>query len=131
MSWLCLDTHVPKQARIGLLGTDGWIAYRDIEGRANRVLFALAELHRGATESITGVCVVEGPGSFSSIRTGVLYANLYARLQKLPLVGISPERWQDERALAQDLFAGRLPIRDYLAPVYDQEPNITIPTPHP
>ncbi len=61
----------------------------------------------------------------------MLYANPYARLQKLPLVGISPERWQDERALAQDLFAGRLPIRDYLAPVYDQEPNITIPTPHP
>lgn len=127
MVWLCLDTHIPGQTRLGLLGESGWIEYTETEGRAPRVLTTIAAYHRNKEQSIKGVCVVEGPGSFSAIRIGVLYANLYARLEHLPLVPVGPQQFQDPVALFRDLEQQRFQAVPYVAPVYDQEPNITIP----
>lgn len=129
MAWLCLDTHVPGQMGLGLLGPSGWIEHKKIEGRAHLVLIALATLHQRMRSSITGVCVVEGPGSFSAIRIGVLYANLYARFEHLPLVPVGPHQFDDPRVLFTALEEQVFPAVSYVAPLYDQEPNITIPKP--
>ncbi len=82
---------------------------------------------RAKLMSCEGVCVVAGPGSFSAIRTGVLYANLLARLLKRPLIALSVA----ESATLEDIQASLKqrysnPV-EYVAPVYDAEPNITIP----
>jgi hypothetical protein len=127
MAWLCLDTHISGKNRLGLLGPSGWIEYREEEGRAHRVLTVLAAWHREHPKGIQGVAVVEGPGSFSAIRIGVLYANLYARLRHLPLVALGPDHLTDPAMLFTSLEDGSLARTSYVAPVYDQEPNITVP----
>jgi tRNA A37 threonylcarbamoyladenosine modification protein TsaB len=74
-----------------------------------------------------GVCVVSGPGTFSLIRSGVLVANLLARLLNKPLVGIESSKASNLELLASTLDSMRLPPNAYVAPVYDREPNITLP----
>lgn len=76
-------------------------------------------------DDLSGICVVRGPGSFSAIRTGVLYANLLSRLLRLPLFSISAEEAADLRRVAKRLEYGALRSASYVAPVYDREPNIT------
>ena len=127
MAWLCLDTHISGKTRLGLLGHSGWIEYREEEGRAHRVLTIIAAWHKQDPKLIQGVAVVEGPGSFSAIRTGVLYADLYARLRHLPLVALGPDHLADPVALFEKIQDGTLSRTTYVAPVYDQEPNITVP----
>jgi len=79
-----------------------------------------------ATRDILGICVVAGPGSFSSVRSGVLDANLLARLWRVPLVGVTVEDAQDLPALARRLAAEHSRGAAYVAPIYDAEPNITV-----
>lgn len=127
MAWLCLDSHLAGVTHIGLLDASGWIEYKEVQGRASQVLTVLAAWHQVFAGAIQGVAVVEGPGSFSAIRTGVLYANLYARFRHLPLVALGTEAFRDPHALFRLLAEERLPASSYVAPIYDQEPNITIP----
>lgn len=76
---------------------------------------------------LNGVCVVAGPGSFSAVRGGVLDANLIARLKGIPLVPVPSSDWQDLEGLAARIQSGEISTAEYVAPIYDQEPNITIP----
>lgn len=73
--------------------------------------------------------MVAGPGSFSAIRTGVLYANLLARLLGKPLVGVRIDQDQTKTlaGICQVLKEKRVPEEAYVAPIYDAEPNITLP----
>lgn len=91
------------------------------------ILRSLFVRERARLEACQGICVVSGPGSFSSIRIGVLYANLLSRLLRLPLVGVSVEEAAERVALMQRLKNHVPTFATYVAPVYDMEPNITIP----
>jgi tRNA A37 threonylcarbamoyladenosine modification protein TsaB len=91
------------------------------------ILRSLFGRERARFEACQGICVVSGPGSFSSIRVGVLYANLLSRLLRLPLVGVSVEETAERVALMQRLKNHVPTSATYVAPVYDMEPNITIP----
>lgn len=113
----------------------GWLngarpRIKTITGSAGRLLNELAK-QRKAFEAADGVCVVSGPGSFSSVRTGVLYANLLSRLLRIPLVGVTVDEASDLDALARQLLATRYSKFEtrYVAPIYDAEPNITVPRP--
>lgn len=70
--------------------------------------------------------MVAGPGTFSSVRTGVLQANLLARLLRVPLVGVLAEEARDLPKLSERLWSGNLAAATYVAPLYDAEPNITV-----
>lgn len=91
------------------------------------ILRSLFSRERARLEACEGICVVAGPGSFSSIRIGVLYANLLSRLLRLQLVGVSVEEAADRNALVERLKTHAPSPSVYVAPVYDMEPNITIP----
>ncbi len=130
MPWLFLDTHTLLQSRVGLLASGVRPRLRAVVGRPSRLLHALDRLGV-RPQACEGVCVVAGPGSFSAVRTGVLYANLLARLWHKPLVGVRVEDAQDLPALAHGLVAGTYPAVSYVAPLYDAEPNITRPRPRP
>lgn len=127
MPWLFIDTHERGVSRWGWMDTTG-VELRTILGSAGQLLNAFAK-ERKRLSSARGVCVVAGPGSFSSVRTGVLYANLLSRLFRIPLVGVTLEEAKDLDALSGRLLDTRYAIRDtrYVAPLYDAEPNITIP----
>jgi len=129
MAWLFLDTHIAGQFRIGRVGNGARDRVRSYQRRASEALRAIAS--QFGRHQPDGVCVVAGPGSFSSVRTGVLYANLLARGWGVPLVGVRVEEAGDEKlpALSHELSAGgRSPV-PYVAPIYDAEPNITVPRP--
>lgn len=74
-----------------------------------------------------GVCVVAGPGSFSAVRSGVLVANVLARMFGIPLHGFSTDEVEDLNDVRDRLVAGSVASQPYVAPVYDAEPNITCP----
>jgi hypothetical protein len=122
--WLFIDTSVAGVCRVGIL--DGLrVRVREVRGRAGVLL---PEIAKRASElgSIRGVCVVQGPGSFSSVRAGVLIANLIARVRRLPLVGVSVRDADDLSRLSERLATGTLSPVSFVEPVYDAEPNITI-----
>ena len=130
MSWLFIDTTRTGICRFGMLESDGsGVVTRQI--RADRLLahiarrIGLASLH----QTMNGICVVAGPGSFSAVRGGVLIANLLSRFLKKPLVGISVEEAQDLASVMHRLEHSKKQstVASFVAPVYDAEPNITQP----
>lgn len=126
MNWLFIDTSMSGEFRVGVLGK-GKPRILHGKGRSNQFLPVLVRsLSSFDAESLAGICVVAGPGSFTAVRTGVLVANVVARYSMKPLYGISVEKAQDLDSLQAELESGRLDPASYVAPVYDSEPNITM-----
>lgn len=126
MSWLFLDSAERGRVRLAHLPVKGRIRTRTVKRPRTNTPLALAGFVSPAeARSITGVCVVAGPGSFSAVRSGVLVANVVARLLNKPLVGVSTEEAKQLPALRRRLAGGELNAVSYVAPVYDREPNIT------
>lgn len=130
MAWLFLDTHKPGEARFAVLEDGKLPQVTEIQGRTVGLLPKLAKsMGSKGLNKIDGICVVAGPGSFSSVRAGVLDANMMARLLDVPLVGVTVDEARDLPILAHQLVAGNGAQKAvaYVAPIYDKEPNITIP----
>ncbi len=127
MSWLFLDSSRPDAFRIGTFGP-GRVSVKTVCGRSHKLLPALERLIRTpqALGDSDGICVVHGPGSFSSVRGGVLAANLLARHFRKPLVGVSVSDAEDLPRLADALVSNRLAPSSYVMPTYTAEPNITV-----
>lgn len=130
MGWLAIDTRTNGHSTIS------WVAGElletiQVEGKAARALPVIARLLQNRRTELKGILVASGPGTFSSVRTGVLYANLCARLLKLPLIELSEEEAMPARyaSVIQAYEAGARLAVDYAAPIYDREPNITTPRP--
>lgn len=121
MTWLFIDTSRADQFRVGYLGSK--ISVKTIQGRAQGLLVAIMRLPK---MKMDGICVVQGPGSFSAIRTGTLIANLLSRLWKKPLVGVSVAESEDLSVLSEQLSQKGVKSSTYVAPIYDAEPNITV-----
>lgn len=130
MTWLFLDTHAPGKSRFALFEHKHVPQITNIEGHVTGLLPQLAKtLGKKGIKKIEGVCVVAGPGSFSSVRAGVLEANLIARVLKKPLIGVTVDEAHDLPVLSHRLLASEADHRatEYVAPIYDKEPNITLP----
>ena len=128
MGWLGIDTRVNGHSVVSWINP-GQIETIQVEGKAARALPVLVRLTEERRAELEGVLVASGPGTFSSIRTGVLYANLIARLLHIPLLELSEEEASVGRyeEVIQDYKAGTRTTASYIAPIYDREPNITIP----
>ncbi len=127
MVWLFLDTSQRDRIRFGAL-TAGNPRVRTFRGRAGGLLRLLP--HSTVPQNLrrlTGICVVRGPGAFSSVRAGVLVANLLSRFARLPLVGIDLEDSRDLHALAKSLARREIAPSDVILPTYVAPPNITCP----
>ncbi|MFA5935836.1 MAG: hypothetical protein WC787_03215 [Patescibacteria group bacterium] len=123
--WLFIDTSVAGAGRVGIL--DGLtIQVKGIVGRSGALLPAIAKIGSSRLKNVRGVCVVSGPGSFSSVRAGVLIANMLARLLRVPLVGVSVREADDLTNLSDRLSRQDVSPQSFVAPVYDAEPNITM-----
>ena len=129
MGWLGIDTRTNGHSVVSWVEGEQ-IETIQVEGKAARALPVLARLIEDRKENVEGILVASGPGTFSAIRTGVLYANLCARLLKIPLIELTEEEAMPSRypQIIQDYLAGRRSASAYVSPIYDREPNITIPT---
>ena len=123
--WLFIDTHKRGTSRLGWLSVHAGASVHSYRGRPAIVLRQLLVHARERLNQCQGICVVLGPGQFSAIRLGVLQANLLARLLGLPLVGIKLDDIEPINGLANRLVT--MSPSQYAAPIYDQEPNITLP----
>ncbi len=129
MGYLVLDTRTTDEARawwVKEAGEEVW----QYAGRAQGLLSVIARERSRLVEDLQGVAIVAGPGRFSALRVGILYAHLIARWYKKPLYGLEPTMVETESARQQiyhDIQAGILPETGYVAPLYDREPNITTP----
>jgi tRNA A37 threonylcarbamoyladenosine modification protein TsaB len=127
--WLFIDTCERGSFRIGKLPAAGSVKIgRAPGGRGAFIPWLSAVLPRKDIAALRGIAVVEGPGSFSSIRTGVLVANMLSRLHRKPLYRLSRSESADLGRVRDLLAQGRLSPSSYVAPVYDREPNITCPS---
>lgn len=126
MAWLFIDTATAGEFRCGTVDVHA-SRIRTVKGRVRGLLVMLDRLFpKKDLSRLDGICVVHGPGSFSSVRGGVLVANLLARLFRKLLVGVSVDEANDLGRLAANLGTKRLSPSAYVMPTYDQEPNITM-----
>ncbi len=93
----------------------------DYEGRTGNFFYQITKhVKLDQLKKADCICVVKGPGSFSSIRAGVLVANLLARALKLKLYSLPAG--QDK---ISDADFKHMKPQVFVAPEYDREPNIT------
>lgn len=117
-------------AELVLLHPDGkklagerWGAGRQLSSQLLDHIQALL-LEYGLTwESLTGVIVFRGPGSFTGLRIGVAVANAIAYAQSIGIVGTGGDRWV--AAGSKRLQSGETDTQ--ATPDYGAEPNITKP----
>ena len=126
MTFLFIRSTEPSLFSVGTLGPKG-AELSSVALRSHAILGEVMSVRR-KVKKLDGICVVAGPGSFTAVRTGVLIANLIARLDRIPLYGIAAAQAQDLDGLYRDLAAGAVPTSGYVAPTYTSEPNITLKT---
>lgn len=133
MAYLYIDTRQTGESVVRWLDDDAYETWVS-EGRAQQILKGIKGHLARIKSEMEGVVVVSGPGRFSSIRVGILYANLIARWYKRPLFEARAEDVEtndDLRLFVGSIRAGVRQPSAYVAPVYDREPNITTPRPQP
>ena len=79
-----------------------------------------------AKESLQGIMVVVGAGSFTSTRIAAVIANVFGYVQGLPLLAITKEEANDTQALIPTLI--QEPALQYISAAYSGEPNIRLKT---
>ena len=83
--------------------------------------------HKGVVkDSLQGIMVVVGAGSFTSTRIAAVIANVFGYVHGLPLLAITKEEANDTQALIPTLI--REPARQYISAAYSGEPNIRLQT---
>ncbi len=124
---LLLDTSTPL-CRLILVGGEQsyeseWQADR---GLARGLLAYMSEqlaLHGSSYDTLTGLGVLQGPGSFTGLRIGMTVLNTIADAQQIPIVGCLGDTWAEEVIAA--LRAGR--NDRVVLPFYGRDANITTP----
>ncbi len=128
MPLLVLDTCVRGEARAWMVEErceTCWQAKGDVQ----HVLRGIHE-HRTELSRLDGIAIVAGPGRFSALRVGIVYAHLLARWVRVPLYAITREEMETPEArafLEKNIREGKKQATHFVVPVYDREPNITTP----
>lgn len=97
---------------------------------SDRALVVLDELLRQAritVHQLKRICVVRGPGSFTSVRIGLILANTIGALTGIPLYGVVKKTTLTEAEVIQ--LSEKTGKRGVMVrPWYGKAPNITRPT---
>lgn len=128
---LLLDpTSDPIRAGVGETGTVDETL--EIPGRrtlSDQLLRQIDRLCGQNVDRLSGIGVVIGPGSFTSLRISLAVVNALAEARQIPLVGVPAERAPDLAALAkataEALETGQTSTQ--LLPAYGKPPTITAP----
>ncbi|MDD2785389.1 MAG: hypothetical protein PHS79_00680 [Patescibacteria group bacterium] len=126
--FLFIDTRARDKSVFGWIKENGakkvWKIAPGSSGLISSVSARMTPKELAASE---GICVVSGPGSFSSIRTGTLVANLLSRIFDLPLYEFSAEESDAGKIEVKNIKTRK--AKEYVAPIYDRPPNVTAPAP--
>ncbi len=135
---LVIDTTDVERIFLGLIKGEEFTKTKNLDAKyqhAEKLLPAIQVLLKTksyqalpAGRQGKAIAVISGPGSFTSLRIGVVTANALAYAQRLPIIGISKEEFTDLPSLAA-VISKKLKharVGGLVEPAYGKEPNITI-----
>ena len=102
---------------------DEWQADRELAKGLLRYLKEQLEVNGKTFSDVTGIGVFLGPGSFTGLRIGLTVLNTFADAEKVPIVGATGERWQEE--VSEKLSRGE--DEKIVLPFYGGDATITKP----
>jgi tRNA threonylcarbamoyladenosine biosynthesis protein TsaB len=128
MKILTIRTDKPE-AEIGLFNDSQqldllvWYAHRELAETIHIRIKDILEANSESLETVQGIVLYRGPGSFTGLRIGTSVANALAASLGVPIIGAVGDNWL--RLGVVDLLAGK---NDRLViPEYGSEPHITLP----
>lgn len=93
---LCIDTCT-EHAGVALVQKTRAVYKPLPQGRYAESLLAIIDKvfksAKAKPADLTGVLVIKGPGSFTSLRVGIAVANQFAHQLKIPIVGLRTDEW--------------------------------------
>lgn len=133
--YLIINTAYKDKAWIALADEAGLASVVSVTPEGNGHMDPLIGIERGlkengvTMESLKGIVVNSGPGTFSSLRSGIVVANTLSFGLRIPVVGIP---MPDERPVPQIAALGIIEVKkakvgDIVSPEYGSEPNISQP----
>lgn len=107
-----------------IIAIDKWDSGRTLSDDLLGRIVHLVEANDANLQSITGIIIFSGPGSFTSLRIGHTVANALADGLSIPIVGTLEENWIEEGIIELKTSGTKEPA----LPFYGSEPNITKPS---
>ena len=108
-----------------------WLNLLKKSNKSENILIGINKLFLKANiniKNINGIIVVNGPGSFTSIRIGLSVANTIAWLLDIPVTGVKLTQGKDNQELINKGIKLLLKTKksQIIKPFYGKEPNITV-----
>lgn len=100
-----------------------WQSGRELSDGLMSNIEALLKRNKVSFDNLSGIVVYEGPGSFTSLRIGLMVANTIAYAQQIPIVGTTSDNWV--MLALKKLETAK--VGDYVMPAYGADANITKP----
>lgn len=122
--YLLIDMSLQDQIHLALFDTETRID-KIFEGKNRELLFCidkLVESEKYKVESLKGIAVVVGAGSFTSTRIACVVANAFGYILQIPLLAVSVEQVNKVQELIPKLL--KQPRGQYISATYSGEPNI-------
>lgn len=114
-----MSLYAPDQELI----TTSWSAHRELADRLLEEIDLFLAKHDMNIQSLNGLVVYKGPGSFTGLRIGITVMNTLADGLNIPIVGLTGEDWR-QKGIAM-LEKGN--THHIVLPEYGSLPNITKP----
>lgn len=105
------------------IDTELWPAGRELADELLPKIEELLKRNKVLLQSISGIIVFTGSGSFTGLRIGTTIANTLAYSITVPVVTSEGENWVEAGLKKLKMSSSR----SLVIPTYDNEPNITTP----
>jgi len=100
-----------------------WLAHRELSDTLLEKIEMLLKRNDQSLKTLTGICVYQGPGSFTGLRIGITVTNTLAYSLDVSIVAAEGEEWLKEclRTIARQKGP------QVIMPEYGNEAHITKP----
>ena len=105
------------------IATMTWQADRELAHHLLKKIDEFLERSGQSLDSVTGLFVFQGPGSFTGLRIGLTVMNTLSYAKSVPIVGETGENWKE--AATARLAAGE--NDNVVMPFYGADARITTP----
>ena len=107
------------------LDSYSWLAHRNLASEILEKIEYLLSKNDAKMQSLSGIIIFTGQGSFTGLRIGTTVANTLAYSYAIPIVSAQGDTWLDDGL--SSIQSQKKSV--YVLPEYSSEPNITKPKP--